>query len=101
MKPGEDVDGTTARPTIFMPALLTMLAWMVDATGSFDRPSVMMTTVFEQSGRCACWKTVNDCWSAEARFVEPPMKVMALQAAVTDDAVLYWVRPKTICESVP
>lgn len=66
-----------------------MFAWMVAAVGSFDLPSVIMTSALEQVGRGDAWNIVNACWSAEFKFVDPPMKGMALQAAVTDDAVLY------------
>lgn len=61
----------------------------------------MMTMDFEQSGLSDCWKIDRPCCSAMARFVDPPMKLMALQAAVTADGVLYWVSVKMIWASVP
>lgn len=93
--------GTTANPTILTPALLTTFAWIVDATGSFDRPSVTMITVLAQRGRSDDWKSDSACRRAAARLVDPPTKPMELQAAVVADAVEYCVRPNMICESVP
>lgn len=69
---------------ILTPALFTTFAWIVAATGSFARPSVMMMTTFWHEGRGDSWKSVKQDVRASWRLVEPPTNGVLLQA---DEAV--------------